>query len=115
MTRRSVTTPSAERSLHCSLRSEQNQRAVDKLITLLKKVLYANWTAQDSKDQKCFSCVVVSFGEHVIDVVRSKQDVVSLSAPESEFYAMSSGGAQGIHTKNICSDVQIYVSHVSTP
>ena len=39
MTRRSVTTPSAERSLHhCSLRSEKIQRAVDKLITLLKKV-----------------------------------------------------------------------------
>ena len=39
MTRRSVTTPSPERSLHhCSLRSEKNQRAVDKLITLLKKV-----------------------------------------------------------------------------
>ena len=39
MTRRSVTTPSAERSVHhCSLRSEKNQRAVDKLITLLKKV-----------------------------------------------------------------------------
>ena len=38
-TRRSVTTPSAERSLHpCSLRSEKNHRAVDKLITLLKKV-----------------------------------------------------------------------------
>ena len=35
MTRRSV----AERSLHhCSLRSEKNQRAVDKLVTLLKKV-----------------------------------------------------------------------------
>ena len=34
-----MTTPSAERSLHhCSLRSEKNQRAVDKLITLLKKV-----------------------------------------------------------------------------
>ena len=39
MTRRSVTTPSAERSPHhCSLRSEKNQRAVDKLIILLKKV-----------------------------------------------------------------------------
>ena len=34
-----MTTPSAERSLHhCSLRSDKNQRAVDKLITLLKKV-----------------------------------------------------------------------------
>ena len=39
MTRRSVTRPSAERSLHhCSLRSAKNQRAVDKLFTLLKKV-----------------------------------------------------------------------------
>ena len=39
MTWRSVTTPSAERSLHHrSLRSEKNQRAIDKLITLLKKV-----------------------------------------------------------------------------
>ena len=39
MTRRSVTTPSAERSLHhCSLTSEKNQRAIDKFITLLKKV-----------------------------------------------------------------------------
>ena len=39
MTRSTVTRPSAERSLHhCSLRSEKNQLAVDKLITLLKKV-----------------------------------------------------------------------------
>ena len=70
----------------------------------------ANWTGQDSEDQKCFSCVVVGFGEHVIDVVCSKQDVVPLSAPESEFYAMSSGGAQGIHTKNIIRDLQIDMS-----
>ena len=41
MTRRSVATPSAKRSLHhCSLRSENNQRAADKLITLLKKVCF---------------------------------------------------------------------------
>ena len=39
MTWRSVTTSSTERFLHhCSLRSEKNQRAVDKLVTLLKKV-----------------------------------------------------------------------------
>ena len=38
MTWRSMTTPSAERSLHhCSLRSEKIQRAVHKLMTLLKK------------------------------------------------------------------------------
>ena len=29
----------------------------------------ANWTGQDSEDQKCFSCEVVRFGGHVIDVV----------------------------------------------
>ena len=66
-----------------------------------------NWTGPDSEDQKCFSCVVVGFGEHVLDVVCSKQDVVSLSAPECEFYAMTNGGA---HTKNIFSDLQIDVS-----
>ena len=39
MTRRSVITPSAKRSLHhFSLRTEKNQRAVDTLITLLEKV-----------------------------------------------------------------------------
>ena len=39
MARSSVTRPSAESSLHhCLFRSEKNQRAVDKLITLLKKV-----------------------------------------------------------------------------
>ena len=70
----------------------------------------ANWTVQDSEDQKCFSCVVVGFGEHVIDVVCSKQDVVPLSAPESKSYEMSSGGAQGIHTKIIIRDLQIDVS-----
>ena len=32
----------------------------------------ANWTGQHSEDQKCFSCVVERFGEHVIDVVSSK-------------------------------------------
>ena len=38
MTGKSVTTPSAERSLHhCSLRSEKIPRAVDKLLTLLTK------------------------------------------------------------------------------
>ena len=67
----------------------------------------ANWTGQDSEYQECFSCVVVGFGKHVTDVFCIKQDVVSLSAPESEFYAMSSGGARGIHTKNIASDFQV--------
>ena len=55
----------------------------------------ANWTGQDSEDQKCFRCVVVRLNEHVIDVDCSKQDVISSSAPESEFYAMTTGGAHG--------------------
>ena len=39
LTRNSTTRPSGKRSLHhCSFRSEKNQRTVDKLITLLKKV-----------------------------------------------------------------------------
>ena len=59
---------------------------------------------------KCFSCVVVRFGEHVIDLVCSKQDGASLSAPVSEFCAMSFGGAHGIHSNNIVSDLQIDVS-----
>ena len=82
----------------------------------------ANWTGQDNEDQKCFNCVVVRFGEHVIDVVW-----FSLSAPESEFYVMTIGGAHGIHTKNIFSDLQAEVTvrfgdrfymrirHLSTP
>ena len=69
----------------------------------------ANWTGQDSEDQKCLSCVVMKFGEPVIDVACSEQDVVSLSAPESEFYAMTTDGAHGIHTKNILSDLQVGV------
>ena len=66
----------------------------------------ANWIGQDSEDQKCFSCVVVRFGKHVIDVDCTEQDVVTLSAPESEFYTMTSGGAHCIHTENIFSDLQ---------
>ena len=44
-----------------------------------------------------------------IEVVCSLQDVVSVSAPESEFSAMT-GGAHGIHIKNIFGDLQIDVS-----
>ena len=44
----------------------------------------ANWTSQDSKDQVVQLCS------------REKQDVVALSAPDSEFYALTTGGAHGI-------------------
>ena len=46
------------------------------------------------------------FGKHVNDVVCSIQDMVSLSAPESEFYAMTTSGA---HTNNIFGDLQVDV------
>ena len=36
-----------------------------------------NSTGQDSEDRNFFSCVVVRFGKHAIDVGCSKQDVVS--------------------------------------
>ena len=43
MTRSSVTRPSAKRYLHhCSVRSEKNQRAVDKLITLSSESLLSS-------------------------------------------------------------------------
>ena len=61
----------------------------------------ANWTGQDSEDQNCSGCVIVRFANHVSDVVCANQDVVALTAPESEFCALTTGGAHGIHTKNI--------------
>ena len=43
MTSSTMTSPSAVRSVHhCSLRSEKKQPAIDKLITLLKKVLLSS-------------------------------------------------------------------------
>eukprot|EP00974_Lingulodinium_polyedra_P104346 10100737-Lingulodinium_polyedra.AAC.1 len=53
----------------------------------------ADWSGNDSEDHKCFSRVVIRFGSHTLDVVVAVQDVVSLSAPESEFYATAIGGA----------------------
>ena len=53
-----------------------------------------------AKNQKCFSCVFVGFGERVIEVDFSKQDVASLSTQESKFHANTLGRATGVHTKN---------------
>ena len=65
MTRRSVTTPSAERSLHhCSLWSEKNQRAVDKLISHLKKVC--------CQVSRCLS-VMLERGDPYMNLVRKAQ------------------------------------------
>ena len=59
---------------------------------------------QDSEDQKCFSCAIVRLGAHVIDDEGAKQDVTSLSAPQSEFYVLTAGGARTIHTNYLDRD-----------
>ena len=43
-----------------------------------------NRTDRDSEDQKCFSCVTVRIGDRAINVECTKQDVVALSAIQSE-------------------------------
>ena len=51
-------------------------------------------TDQDSEHQACFTCVVVRCG----DVECTKQDMVSLSAIQSESYTWTTRGARTIHT-----------------
>ena len=81
-TRNSTTRPSAERSLHhCSPRSEKNQRAEDKLITLLKKVC-----CQLSP----FPCVTQERGDPCTNLVRQvraaeKNQVSTQKTSESGF------------------------------
>ena len=60
------------------------------------------WNGHDSEDQKCFSCVVARLGDHVIDVECAKRDMISSSAVQSEFYALTTDGAHDIRTENIC-------------
>ena len=50
-----------------------------------------NWTDQDSEDQKCFSCVTVRIGGRVINVECTKQDMIALSAIQSESYSLTTG------------------------
>ena len=52
---------------------------------------YTGWTDQDSEDQKCFNCVTVTIGDRVIEVECTKQDVVALSAIQSESYTLTTG------------------------
>ena len=59
-----------------------------------------NWTDRDSEDQKHFSCVIVRLGDCVI----AKQDVILLSALQSELYVLNTGGACSIHTSYLDRD-----------
>ena len=60
-------------TVHCQAMTQKSLRKAD-----------TNWTDQDSEDRKCFSCVIMRLGDHVIDVECAKQDVSSLSAIQSE-------------------------------
>ena len=72
-TRNSTTRPSAERSLHhCSFRSEKNQRTVDKLITLVKKV-----RCQLSP----FLCVTQERGDPCTNLVRQVRAAEKTTSP----------------------------------
>ena len=55
------------------------------------KKTYTGWTDQDSEDQKCFNCVTVRNGDRVINVECTKQDVIALSAMQSESYTLTTG------------------------
>ena len=50
-----------------------------------------NWTDQDSEDQQCSTCVTVRIGDRDINVERAKQDVIALSAIQSESYSLTTG------------------------
>ena len=50
-----------------------------------------NGTDRDSEDQECFSCETVRNGDRVIDVECTKQDVIALSAVQSESYTWITG------------------------
>ena len=52
---------------------------------------YPGWTDQDSEDQKCFNCVPVRNGDRVINVECTKQEVIEMSATQSESYTLTTG------------------------
>ena len=62
----------------------------------------AEWNGHNSEDQKCLRCVVARLGDHVIDIECAKQDMISSSALQSEFYGLSTDGAHDIRTENVC-------------
>ena len=50
-----------------------------------------NWTDQDREDQKCVNCVTVRIDDRVINVECAKQEVITLSAIQSESYTLITG------------------------
>ncbi|CAK0821956.1 unnamed protein product, partial [Prorocentrum cordatum] len=60
----------------------------------------SDWAA-DRETRKSVSCVVESFGKHLIDVSASKQSLLALSSGEAEFYAIIKGATQGVQTSQV--------------
>ena len=90
------TLSSQSESRHCKAESANRSEIEERRLPDENLVVRtdANWTGQrTAKIKRVFSCVVVTFDDHVIDVVCAKQDVVALNEPESEFNAMTTGGA----------------------
>ena len=50
-----------------------------------------NWTDQDGEDEKCVNYVNVRIDDRVISVECTKQDVIALSAIQSESYTLITG------------------------
>ena len=82
-----------------STNSEANSEEPECVWTVLCQALsqksvrkgYTGLTGQDSEDQKCFNCVTVRIGDRVINVECTKQDVIALSAIQSESYTLTIG------------------------
>ena len=64
-----------------------------------------NRTDRDSAYQECFSCVTVNMGDRVINVECSKQDVIALSATQSESYTLISGELGRVPSEDIGTDL----------
>ncbi|CAK0856446.1 unnamed protein product [Prorocentrum cordatum] len=71
-----------------------------KIPLLLTEYCDSDWAA-DRETRKSVSCVVESFGKHLIDVSVSKQSLLALSSGGAEFYAIIKGAAQGAQTSQV--------------
>ncbi|CAK0852755.1 unnamed protein product, partial [Prorocentrum cordatum] len=68
--------------------------------THLSEYCDSDWAA-DRETRTSVSCVVERFGEHMIDMIVSKQSLLALSSGEAESYAVVKGAAMGVQTTQI--------------
>ena len=76
----SLEEPEFVRTVLCQATTQKSVRKAD-----------TNWTDQDSEDQKCFNCITVRIGDRVINVECTHQDMIALSAIQSESYTLITG------------------------